>query len=247
MANPTTRAEFKEWCLRRIGKPVIEINVTDDQVEDCIDEALQYFADYHYSGSEKQYFSYEITQLDIDNQYVTLPNGVQGVVQIFPIGDPVSTGSDIFNIQYQIALNDLYSLTSVSMVPYYMVMEHISLIRELLVGRQPTRFNKHQNRVYLDFDTSKLQVGNFVIFELYAEIDPETYPDVWNDRWLKDYTKTLIQEQWGMNLTKYRGVQMAGGVEFNGDEILSRATEKKMRLEQEMISSYSMPVTDLIG
>lgn len=247
MAVPTTRAAFKEYCLRKLGKPVIEINVDDDQVEDRIDEALKYYWDYHFDGTEKIYYKHQVTQTDKDNKYITLPENVLGAVNVFAIGDPAMTSNDIFNIQYQIALNDLYTLTSVSMVPYYMVMEHLSLITELLVGKQPLRFNRHTNKLHIDMDWGKPDIGTYLLVEAYQVVDPNTYTDAWGDRWLQNYTTTLIKRQWGSNLTKFTGMQLPGGVQFNGEKIYDDATVELLKMEDEMISSFSLPVTDMIG
>ena len=127
MAIPSSRADFKEYCLRKLGKPVIEINVDDDQVDDRVDEALLYFADYHFDGTEKMFYKYQVQQTDIDNKYITLPDNIIGAVNIFPIGQGLNT-NNLFNIRYQIALNDLYTLTSVSMVPYYMALTHVQFL-----------------------------------------------------------------------------------------------------------------------
>ena len=247
MAVPTTRDAFKEYCLRKLGKPVIEINVDDDQVEDRIDEALKYYWDYHFDGTEKIYYKHQVTQTDKDNKYITLPENVLGAVNVFAIGDPAMTSNDIFNIQYQIALNDLYTLTSVSMVPYYMVMEHLSLITELLVGKQPLRFNRHTNKLHIDMDWGKPDIGTYLLVEAYQVVDPNTYTDAWGDRWLQNYTTTLIKRQWGSNLTKFSGMQLPGGVQFNGEKIYDDATVELQKMEDEMISSFSLPVTDMIG
>jgi hypothetical protein len=154
---------------------------------------------------------------------------------------------DLFNIRYQIALNDLYTLTSVSMVPYYMTMEHLALISELLVGQQPIRYTRHKDRVYVDMDWDKINAGEYLLFEAYEVIDPEVYTDVWTDRWLQNYTVEKIKYQWGSNLTKFIGMQLPGGVQFNGERILEDARQQLDKLEQEMISSYSLPVSDMIG
>ena len=187
MAVPSSRAEFKSYCLRKLGFPVIEINVDDDQAEDRIDEALRYYWDYHFDGSEKIYYKHQVTEQDRANKYITLPENIIGAVQVFPIADPLVRSDDLFNIRYQIALNDLYSLTSVSMVPYYMVMEHLALISEMLVGRQPIRYTRHRNRCYIDMDWDKVVNGEFLLIEAYEVVDPDIYSDVWGDRWLQNY------------------------------------------------------------
>lgn len=247
MAVPTTRAEFTEYCLRKLGKPVIEINVDPDQVDDRIDECLKYFADYHFDGSDKIYYKHQVTPLDKTNKWISLPENIMGAVRVFPIADPIVRSDDLFNIRYQIALNDLYTLTSVSMVPYYMTMEHLSLISELLVGQQPIRFTRHKNRLYVDMDWDKIKVGEYLLVEAYEVIDPDEWSDVWGDRWLQHYATAKIKYQWGSNLTKFSGMSLPGGVQFNGEKILEDAYQEINKLEAEMIATYSLPVSDMIG
>lgn len=247
MAAPTTKSEFKEYCLRKLGKPVIEINVDDDQVDDRIDEALRYYYDYHFDGSDKIYYKHAVTQTDVTNKYITLPENIIGAVSVFSIGDPSVRADDLFNIRYQIALNDLYTLTNVSVVPYYMVMEHLALLTELLVGKVPIRYTRHKNRLYVDTDWGNLAVGSFLLVEAYEVVDPVLYNDAWNDRWLQNYATALIKRQWGSNLTKFTGMNLPGGVQFNGEKIYNDAVDEITKMEQEMISGYSLPVLDMIG
>lgn len=247
MAGPSTRADFKAYCLRRLGAPVIEINVDDDQVEDRIEDSLKYYWDYHFDGSEKQYYKYgPITQTDISNKYVTLPENIIGAVRIFPIGQALST-NNLFNIRYQIALNDLYDLTATTMVPYYMAMQHIQFLEQLLVGEQPIRFNRHMNRLAIDMDWGRVRAGEYLVVEAYQIVDPEVYSNVWNDRWLQRYATAMIKQQWGANLTKFKEIKLPGGMVFNGDKIYNDAIEEIKKLEDEMINSYSLPVSDMIG
>lgn len=246
MAVPTTRSEFKEFCLRKLGKPVIEINVDDDQVEDRIDESLKYYYDYHFDGSEKIYYKHQITANTISDRYITLPENIIGAVRVFPISNSLIS-TNIFDIRYQIALNDLYTLTSVSMVPYYMAFQHIQLIEQLLVGQQPIRYNRHTNKCYIDMNWDKVRAGEFLIIEAYEVIDPATYSDAWGDRWLQEYCTEKIKYQWGTNLSKFAGMQLPGGVTFNGQTIKEEAKAAIDALEKEMISSYSLPVMDMIG
>jgi hypothetical protein len=246
MATLTSRSEFKEYCLRKLGKPVIEINVDDDQVDDRIDEALKYYWDYHFDGTEKIYYKHQFTQEDIDNKYITLPQNIIGAVNIFDIGDYIAT-NNIFNIRYQIALNDLYTLTYQSMVPYYMAFQQLQLLEGLLVGKQPIRYNRNTNKLYVDVNWDKVTVGYFLVVEAYQIVDPTTYQDVWNDRWLQRYASALIKKQWGSNLTKFSGMQLPGGVQYNGEKIYNDAHDELEKLEDEMINSYSLPVADMIG
>lgn len=246
MAVPTTRAEFTEYCLRKLGKPVIEINVDDDQVSDRIDEALQYFYDYHFDGSEKTYYKKAIDATDKANKYITMPDNIIGVVNLFDMGSAIGL-NNLFNIRYQIALNDLYTLTSVSMVPYYMAMSHIQFLEQLLIGKKPLRYNRHMNKVYIDMDWDQIAEGNYIILEAYQVVNPEVYTKAWNDRWLQRYASCLIKQQWGQNLKKFEGMKMPGGLTFNGQKIFDEATTERDALEKEMIYTYSLPATDMIG
>lgn len=247
MATPTTRIEFKNYCLRRLGAPVIEINVDDDQIDDRIDDALRYYWDYHFDGTEKMYYKHQVTSTDRTNKYITVPENIIGAINVFSIADPSIRTDDLFNIRYQIALNDLYTLTSVSMVPYYMVMQHLGVIAEILVGRQPMRYNRHMNKLYVDMDWNKIKDGEYLLIEAYQIVDPDEYSNVWKDQWLMRYTTALIKRQWGSNLTKFTGMVLPGGVQFNGEKIYNDAVQEITMLEQEMIRSYSLPVSDMIG
>ena len=246
MAQPTTRAEFKEWCLRKLGKPVIEINVDDDQVDDRVDEALSYYWDYHFDGTERVFFKHEVTANTVADGYITVPENIIGVINLFDIGDALST-NNLFNIRYQFALNEIYDLSNYNLSNYYMAMQHIQFLEELLVGKQPLRYNRHVNKLHIDMDWGKVDVGNYIVAEAYQVVDPNTYADVWKDRWLQNYATAKIKYQWGSNLTKFEGMQLPGGVSFNGMQILQDAQTEIEKLEEDMISSYSLPVMDMIG
>ena len=246
MATPITRNEFKEFCLRKLGKPVIEINVDEQQVEDRVDEALRYYRDYHFDGTFKDYLKHQVTQTDKDNGYVTVSEDIIGVVRVFDVGDALQT-NNLFNIRYQIHLNDLYNFTSVNYAPYVMTLQHIAHLEEYFVGKQPIRFNRHIDRIHIDMDWDNVDVGQFLVFEVYRTTDPNTYADVWSDPWLTKYTTALIKKQWGSNLTKFTGMQLPGGVQFNGEQIYNEASQEVAQMEQEMASSYSLPVSDMTG
>ncbi len=249
MARPTTRETFKAYCLRALGAPVIEINVSDDQVEDRIDEALSYYADYHFDGSAKIYFKHQITQDDKDDKYITLPENIIGAVSLFAIGGGwgATSPDNLFDINYQIAMNDLYNLTNQSMISYYMTREKLNLMQELLVGKQPIRYERTRNQLHIDMNWDKVKVGQYLIVEAYEVIDPEEFADVWKDRWLARYTTALIKQQWGLNLTKFTGMQLPGGLQFNGERILSDAQNEIKDMEARMITEFSLPPEDMIG
>jgi hypothetical protein len=246
MALPSTRETFKQYCLRQLGKPVIDINVSDDQCEDRIDDALQYYRDYHFDGTEKVYLKKTLTADDITNMYLDLDASIIGVVNMFDIGDSVNT-NNIFNLKYQISLNDIFDASDVTMLGFYQAFAHIALLEELLVGQQPLRFNRHKNRVHVDMNWNKVIAGEILIFEAYQVVDPAANADVWADRWLIRYTTELFKKQWGSNLSKFEGMQLPGGVTFNGVKIYDDAITELNKLEEEMITSYSLPVHDLTG
>ena len=271
MAIPTTKSTFKEYCLRNLGKGVIDINVSDDQADDRIDEALQYFAQYHYDGIEKVYLKHQITQEDVDRSktnetstatdskyssitasfseckgFIPMPSAVVSVIQIFPF-DNVAT-NNMFDIRYQLRLNDLYDFSSTSVIHYQMTMEHLDFLSHILVGEKPIRFNQHQNRLYIDMDyENDIDVGEFIIIECYRKIDPATYTDIFDDIYLKRYATALIKRQWGANLSKFSGVAMLGGVTMNGETIYSQAQEEIEKLEEQIQLSFETPIDYMVG
>ena len=324
MAIPTNRTEFGEYCLRALGAPIIEINVTDDQVDDAIDYSLKLYADYHFDGSDKVYYKYPLTAnnrpdrvyslrvktggtrysnsdvlvfsptsstpangtITTDNSgsiiaatltnagqyyaiaptvsitssagtgasivselagFVPVPDNILGIVNIFDIGSSFSNVASIFNVRYQLVMNELFNLSNVSLIPYYMTMQHIELLEQLLVGKAPIRYNRHKGRLYLDMSWDNVTDGSFVVAEAYEVIDPNEFTSVWGDRWLATYCQERIKKVWGGNLKKFSGMAMPGGVQFNGQSIYDEATAKIYELEHELIRNYSIPPLDMIG
>jgi len=247
MAQPTTRKEFKEFCLRKLGKPVIEINVDPDQTDDRIDEALAYYWDYHFDGTERTFFKHQITADDISNKYITIPEEIIGAIRVFNLGSQITAGGGMFNVQYQFVLNNIHDLTNYNTINFVMSMQHLQYMEEILVGEQPIRYNRHTNRLFIDTDWDRLDEGQYIVLECYQIVDPETYSDVWKDRWLQNYATAKIKYQWGSNLTKFVGMSLPGNVQFNGEQILNDARDEIQRLEEDMITSYSLPVMDMIG
>ena len=271
MAVPNTKSTFKEYCLRSLGKPVIEINVDDDQVDDRIDEALQYFAQYHYDGVERVYLKHAITQAEIDRAatntsetatdkvdnsitaawtegkgFLPVPDSVMSVVKIFDFTDKNTT--NMFDVRYQLRLNDLYDFSSESIIHYQMTRQHLDYLDHVLVGEKPIRFNQHQNRLYIDMDwTNDLAVGEFLIIEAYRKLNPDTYTDIYDDIYLKRYATALIKRQWGANLSKFEGVQMLGGVTLNGAKLFEEAQADIEKLEEQIQLAYELPPNYMIG
>ena len=247
MATVTTREGLKDYCLRRLGAPVNEINVEENQIEDRIDDAFQFYREYHYDAVEMVYLKHQFSEQDITNQYISVPDSVVGVNRILPFSNK-SDGTNIFSIRYQILLNDLYSLMSTQIIYYYQVKQELELINQILVGVKPVRFNRHMNRLYIDMDwTGDAAVGDWIIVECYRILDPETYRDVYNDMFLKRYCTALIKRQWGENLKKFSGVQLPGGVTINADQIYQDALTEITQIESEMQSRFELPVDFFTG
>lgn len=247
MTRPASKDDLKDYCLRALGAPVLNIEIDDDQMEDRITQALSFYADYHFDATEKIYYKHLVTDQDKINKYIDLPENIMGAVSIFPIGSPISQSDGLFNIQYQIALNDLYTLTSVSLVPYYMAMQHLQLIEQLIVGQKPIRYNRHRNRLHVDMDWNKVNTGQYLLVEAYEVVDPDQFIDVWGDRWLLQYVTQLFKQQWAINRMKYDGIPLPGGVTTTGYRDYQDATQKIADMEADMLNSYSLPVTDMIG
>jgi len=221
--------------------------VDEEQIQDRIDDALDKYRDYHYDGTERVLISHQVTADDRTNKYISLDENVVGVTRVLDIGDAINS-SNLFNIRYQIHLNDLFDFSSSSYVSYVMAMRHVETLEEIFVGAKPIRFNRHMDKLFIDMKwTEDIEVDEYLIIDGYRTIDPETYADVWNDPWLKKYSTALIKHQWGSNLSKFEGMQLPGGIQFNGQRIMQEAQEEITKMEEELNSSHSLPVFDMIG
>ena len=244
--QPASRIELKEYCLRALGKPVIQINVENDQLEDRLEEGLQMYQEFHGDATIKTYLKHEIAQDDIDNEYVTLTAATIGVIAVFPL-DSGST-KNMFDVRYQLYLNDIYDLTKTSIVSYYQVQQHLGVLQEVFSGKPGMRFSRHQNRLYVDVDWSKeFNVGDYLVAECVQIVDPTTYTDIFNDMWLKQYTTELFRKQWGNNLIKYQGTQLPGGTTLDGGRILDEAKSNIEILLQDLEGKYQFPVDFAVG
>lgn len=253
MPSVTNRSTFKDYCLRRLGFPTIEINIDDDQVEDRIDDALQYWQDYHFDALQKVYYIKALNSTDMTNKYINLDPSVTldssgnsvniiGVTRVFPISDSINQ-NNMFDLRYQLRLNELYDFTSASYINYTLTMQHLRSLELMFTGEVPIRFQRHMNRLYCDWGWgTAVNSGTVIIAECYALIRPQDFASVWNDRWLKEYATALIKRTWGSNLKKFAGVQLPGGVTLNGQVIYEEAVEEIKKLEEEMSSKYELPV-----
>lgn len=243
-----SRQDLKDYCLRALGAPVLEINVDEDQLEDRIDEALEYWFLNHHEGVTKVYLKHTITQDDIDNQYIPVNDLIYGVSRVLPVlGGATFSSKNIFDIQYQLRLNDLYDLTSTSIIYYQQAMNHLALLDHVLNGHTIYRFNRLENRLYLDVTwSSDISLGQVVIVEAYRILDPAVNTRMWNEPWLKHYVTALFKKQWGTNLKKFQGLQLPGGVTLDGDSMYKEAVEEINELENELLLK-SAPLDFFVG
>ena len=322
MAKPNSRATLISYCKRELGHPVIEINVDDDQVDDRIDEALQFYQEYHHDAIEKAYLKHKvtgssltlsasvagnftvgetitggtsgasaviktasgttinyaylvdinkafaasetitggtssatatissITKGNIENGYVTIPDLVTNVVKVFPINDTDTSTINMFDVKYQMHLNDMFSLGYMgSLLEYEMTKQWLSLL-DMIIGTSDKYFDfsRHRNTLRIDMDWSQeVDVDSYLIFECYRILDPDTYTDIYNDYFLKKYSTALIKRQWGTNLIKFEGMTMPGGVTFNGRQFYDDAVADLERLTEEARLNWEMPVDFMTG
>jgi hypothetical protein len=281
MSKPNSRQQLIDYCLRKLGAPVLEINIADEQIDDLVDDALQYFQERHFDGVERMYLKYKVTQDDIDrgraknvdgvgivtttatstnidgygtvsssfyesSNFIQVPDSVIGIEKIFKF-DTSSISGGMFSIKYQLFLNDLYYFNSVELLQYSMVKSYLEDIDFLLTTDKQIRYNKRQDRLYLDIDWNAQSLDTYFVIDCYRILDPNTYTNVYNDSFLKKYLTSLIKRQWGQNLIKFRGVKLPGGIELNGREIYEDAERELESIKQSMMLEYELPPYDLIG
>jgi len=290
MAQPTNRQEFADYVLRQLGAPVLEVNVADEQVEDLIDDAIQYFNERHFDGVTQVYLKYQVTQDDINrgrarppgapqnqsgttgiastsattnivgtattftyyqnSNYIQIPPSIIGVNKAFQFGGGMGQG--MFNVKYQMMLNDVagisgWGASGYDLTSYSMTMGYLETINFIMNTHKQIRFNQRTDRLYLDIDWSELQVGEFLVIDCWAANDPNDYPRIWNDSFLKPYVTALVKKQWGQNLIKFQGVKLPGGIEFNGRQIYEDGQADLDKIQEKMMSTYELPPLDLIG
>ena len=281
MAKPSTRQGLIDYCLRKLGAPVLEINVADDQIDDLVDDALQLFNERHFDGVERMYLKYKLTQEDLDrgqakntdgvgivtttatstsitgygtttnswyetSNFLQVPDSVVGIEKIFKFDSSTISGG-MFSIKYQLFLNDLYQFNSVNLLQYAMTKSYLEDIDFLLTTDKQVRFNKRQDRLYLDIDWGAETVGNWLVLDCYRALDPTSFTQVYNDPFLKLYLTALIKRQWGQNLIKFKGVKLPGGIEMNGREIYDDAEREIESLRSRMANEYELPPYDFVG
>lgn len=243
----STREQLKDYALRALGEPVVEVNIDEQQIEDRIDEALEKYKMYHYDGIEKVYLKHQVTQEDLEQRSIPVPDYIYGVTRVFPFAAGTGTSKSMFNLQYQLRLNDLYDLTSVSIIYYQMVMNHLALLDHTLNGLPIYRFNRRTGRLYIEEDwPQNIPVGTYVLVECYRALDPSTYPLVYDDLFLKHYVTALLKKQWATNIKKFSGLQLPGGVTIDGDKLYAEAIDEIKELENNL-QNKSAPLEFFMG
>ena len=284
MAQPSTRQELIDYCKRKLGAPVLEINVADEQIEDLVDDAIQFFQERHFDGVYPTFYKYKVSQEDIDrgragtasnatstvgiastsatanivgtattfnyyenSNYLQVPPNIIGVNKIFTFDGANTITHNMFSVKYQLFLNDIYYWGTTELLSYAMVKTYLEDLDFLLNTHKQIRFNKRQDRLYLDIDWSSVSKNQFFVIDCYSTLDPNDYSRVWNDSFIKPYLTALIKRQWGQNMMKFTGVKLPGGVELNGRQMYDDAQREIDLLMEKMSSTYELPPLDMIG
>ena len=251
MANPTSRATLIDYCKRRLGDPVIEINVDEDQLEDRVDEALQYYQEYHSEATVRTYLKHLVTADDVSNEYISLSSNILFVSKLFPVSSSFNSSFNFFDIKYQMMLNDIADLQNFAgdLAYYEQMQQYLSLLDIKLNGHPQVQFSRKQNRLYIfgDFEDDDIKAGEYIVAEVYQIVDPDTHTSVYNDMWVKEYTTALIKQQWGANLIKFEGLQLPGGVVLNGRQIFDDATTDIDKLRETIRMEHEMPPDFFVG
>ncbi len=278
--QPSSRTDFKTYCLRKLGAPVLEVNLASEQCEDLIDDALQLFQERAFDGATQTYLKYKVTQADIDrgkgpgstdvvgittttatstvgitstfsyeenNNFLQIPPEVLGVTKIFHFDGSNTITNNMFSVKYQLFLNDVYFWGSTELLSYAMTKTYLEDINFLLTTEKQIRFNKRQDRLYLDLDWDSLTVDDWLIIDCYRLIDPSDFGRVWNSQFLKEYATALMKRQWGQNLLKFNGVKLPGGIELNGRQIYDDGQKDIDTIMEKMSNTYELPPLDMVG
>jgi len=251
MATPNSRATLIEYCKRRLGDPVIEINVDEDQLEDRVDEALQYYREFHSDATVRTYLKHQVTAQDVTNEYITLANNIVFVSKMFPLQSSFQSSRNFFDIKYQMMLNDIADLMNFAgdLAYYEQMQQYLSLLDMKLNGQPQVQFSRKQNRLYIfgDFQDDDINAGDYIVAEVYTEINDSDHTSIFNDMFLKEYTTALIKQQWGQNLIKFEGMQLPGGVILNGRQIYDDATGEIETLRQRVRDEHEFPPDFFVG
>jgi hypothetical protein len=246
-----SREQLIEYCLRNLGAPVIEINVDPDQVEDRVDEALQFYQEYHSDATVKTYFKHLVTETDKQNEWIPIPSSIIFLSKLFPVSSSSGNSMSFFDVKYQMRLNDIANLQHFAgdLLYYEQMQQHLSMLDMKLSGSPQVEFARRQGRLYIfgDFGDGDIMPGDYLVAEAFQIINPEEHTSIYNDKFIKKYTSALLKKQWGTNLMKFEGMQLPGGVTLNGRLIFEDAIQEIEKLETEMRLSAEMPPDFFVG
>lgn len=246
-SKPANKEELKDFCLRQLGHPVVQVNVDDVQVEDAVELAFEYWNEFHFDGTERTYVKHQVTSEDKTNEWIQLSDQIIGATRIFPIGG-TNQSMSFFDLRYQLRLNDLWDLSSTSYTNYTLTMQHLATLDLIFSGQSPVRFNKINNRLYIDQSwATDVEVGEWIVVEGYVITDPVAFTKVWNDRMLKKLATSYVKKQWGINMKKFAGMQLPGGITMNGQQIFDEAVREITEIEQNIRDTYEAPPQFLVG
>lgn len=253
MAQPYSRQSLKDYCLRRLGAPVININIDDQQLEDRLDDTLQIFSEYHFDGVERMFFPYQLTGEDITNQYVNTDNISKNIItvrRVFPFGQGMNSATNMFSAQYQMHLQDYFGLRNGNFnLGYYdIAQQYINMVQQILEPEKSFNFSRVTNKLRIDTSwTENLQSGMYLLIEAYVVLNAEQYPEIYNDRLLKEYYTAMVKRQWGQNLSKFSGIPLLGGVQMDGQKIYDDAQAQIEKIEEQLQNKYELPADFMVG
>ena len=251
MAAPTSRQGLIDYCLRRLGDPVIEINVDVDQLEERIDDSLQMYQEYHSDATVKTYLKHLVTADDVTNEYIPISSSIIFVSRLLPVNNAFGASRNMFDVKYQMMLNDIADLQNWAgdLAYYEQMQQYLSLLDMKLNGHPQVEFSRRQNRLYIhgDFADKDIKAGDYIIAEVYQIVDPDTHTSVYDDMWLKEYSTALIKQQWGANLIKFEGMQLPGGVSLNGRQLFDDAMQDIERLRERIRLEHELPPNFFVG
>jgi hypothetical protein len=251
MASPNSRQGLIDYCLRRLGEPVIEINVDSGQIEDKVDDALQKYQEFHSDATIRTYIKHLVTSTDVQNKYIPISSDIIYVSKVFPVSTTYGSTGNMFDIRYQMFLNNMGDFINFAgdLSYLYQMEQYLSMIDQQLHGHPQVTYSRHQDRLYIygDFNDGDLKEGDYVVAEIYQIVDPESNTSIYNDMFIKDYTTALIKLQWGLNMMKFDGMQLPGGVTVNGRQLFEDATAEIEKLEEKLRLEQELPVDFFVG
>lgn len=248
MPVPTSKATFKDYILRKLGFPVVEINVSADQIDDCVDEAMQRFVDWHYDSTVRRVIVHQVTQAEIDTRTLTIPDEIVFVVEMLPVSGASSGAvfSDAYQFEYDayLTINDM---RGGGLSSYVMTKQTISGLQSTLNPTKVIEFSVVSNEIYIESDIHWLKEGDYVALDCYIKFDGATYENLWNNYWFKKYATAVLKYQWGMNLSKFQGVALLNGLTLDAATILSEAKDELEKLEESLQNEWSLPIGMFVG